>query len=338
MAIKSSKKKLAEIKVKDLFKQAREAQENNTSLKDVFINIANKYNKQPNSIRNLYYLKIREYNEWLKSVGGASGQGASSGQGGGASSASARAGKQGKRGNTGQSRKDSRGERDKQNKGKDTHTLLHEKLKQLGIQDIKKSEFVTFGADEVLDLVKHILREQGKGKSVRSVTYEIGGDKQGMLRYQNKYRSTLLNNPPLVERAMKELKAEGANFYNPYKRHTFNKALSIDFGADETKLSYLPSLITIASTLENIKGASPKQFFISLESITKTLATNYALQEELRGEITKLKEENKGLRDELRDKLTDKLTDKRVTSKTSTHKENITKIVSKSAKRNREQA
>ena len=76
--------------------------------------------------------------------------------------------------------------------------------------------FVSFSENETIELIKFILVSMAKGKSVRSCAFELGGDKKGMLRFQNKYRSVIKNQPELVKKIMEELDREQVEYVNPY--------------------------------------------------------------------------------------------------------------------------
>lgn len=76
--------------------------------------------------------------------------------------------------------------------------------------------FVSFSENETIELIKFILTSMAKGKSVRSCAFELGGDKKGMLRYQNKYRSVVKNSPELVKRIMDDLDRQQIEYVNPY--------------------------------------------------------------------------------------------------------------------------
>jgi hypothetical protein len=76
--------------------------------------------------------------------------------------------------------------------------------------------FVSFSENETVELIKFILISIAKGRSVRSCAFELGGDKKGMLRFQNKYRSVIKNSPGLVKKIMEDLEGEGAQYLNPY--------------------------------------------------------------------------------------------------------------------------
>lgn len=77
--------------------------------------------------------------------------------------------------------------------------------------------FETFAPDEVEALVRSVLTARAQGMSVRACVRRLSdGDKTRMLRYQNKYRSTVRTRPELVERVMAQLREEGVPFVSPY--------------------------------------------------------------------------------------------------------------------------
>jgi DNA-binding transcriptional MerR regulator len=89
---------------------------------------------------------------------------------------------------------------------------------QINPDDFKKAEFLRFSNEEVVGVVRHILISRAEGKSVRFILRELcGGDRQKMLRYQNKYRSTVKKKPALVTGIMNALSKEGLNYINPYE-------------------------------------------------------------------------------------------------------------------------
>ncbi len=77
--------------------------------------------------------------------------------------------------------------------------------------------FVPFTRDEVRHLMRTVLSAQARGVSVRACTLSMGnGDTRSMLRYQNKYRSVVKNDPALVKDVIAELEAEGLPAHDPY--------------------------------------------------------------------------------------------------------------------------
>ena len=74
----------------------------------------------------------------------------------------------------------------------------------------RKTSFRPFTEDELHQLLRQVLISRGQGESVRAcVTRLSGGDRAGMLRLQNKYRSVLKNRPELLMEIAQELRAEG---------------------------------------------------------------------------------------------------------------------------------
>ena len=77
--------------------------------------------------------------------------------------------------------------------------------------------FETFAPGEVESLLRSVLISRAQGMSVRACVRKLsGGDKTLMLRYQNKYRSTVRTRPELVHKVMDDLTREGIPFVSPY--------------------------------------------------------------------------------------------------------------------------
>lgn len=77
--------------------------------------------------------------------------------------------------------------------------------------------FETFTPDEVEQLIEQVLTARAQGLSVRACVRKLSdGDKTLMLRYQNKYRSTVRTRPDLVERVMHRLSEAGIPYVSPY--------------------------------------------------------------------------------------------------------------------------
>ncbi len=175
-----------------LFEEARAAGKDGRPIKSVFDKVAVLTGRKPNSIRNYYYLKLKEND------------------------------------------------------------------------DMGKTTFIPFEEDEVRELVRTMLIEQAKGKSVRSIAFEMGnGDKKAMLRYQNKYRSMIRNNPEFVRRAMAELKDEGEEIVNPFMGKHKRNQLRRNRDVTEIAMEFLGNLSkvgkdgeTIINSLNNIFSAA----------------------------------------------------------------------------------
>lgn len=75
---------------------------------------------------------------------------------------------------------------------------------------VRQTPFHSFTKDEVHHLLRQVLIGRGKGQSVRACVTELAnGDRTGMLRYQNKYRSILKNKPEMLMEVAQELRMEG---------------------------------------------------------------------------------------------------------------------------------
>lgn len=77
--------------------------------------------------------------------------------------------------------------------------------------------FETFSPEEVEQLIERVLIARAQGMSVRACVRQLAdGDRTRMLRYQNKYRSTIRTRPELVQRVMDRLRSQGTPFVSPY--------------------------------------------------------------------------------------------------------------------------
>lgn len=74
----------------------------------------------------------------------------------------------------------------------------------------RQTPFRAFTPQELDMLLRHVLIGRGEGRSVRACVAQLAqGDRAGMLRYQNKYRSILKNKPDMLNAVAQELRAEG---------------------------------------------------------------------------------------------------------------------------------
>ncbi len=82
--------------------------------------------------------------------------------------------------------------------------------KYLGGKPIKISKIEEFSKQDEKQLIKDILIKKNKGKSVRSIIMEMAnGDAKTALRYQNKYRNAIKNNPELINEIILEINSQG---------------------------------------------------------------------------------------------------------------------------------
>lgn len=81
----------------------------------------------------------------------------------------------------------------------------------------RTAPFETFAPDEVEELVEQVITARAQGMSVRACVRKLAdGDRTRMLRYQNKYRSTVRTRPELVRRVMNRLSESGTPYVSPY--------------------------------------------------------------------------------------------------------------------------
>jgi len=91
----------------------------------------------------------------------------------------------------------------------------------LGIKIINsnRSDFEMFSKDEIDNLVKTILKEKAKGKSVRATIARLSkGDEKLALRLQNKYRSMIGNHKSKVIGLMEQMNLADEIYFNPYTK------------------------------------------------------------------------------------------------------------------------
>ena len=86
-----------------------------------------------------------------------------------------------------------------------------------GEDGARTTPFETFSPEEVERLVEQVLTARAQGVSVRACVRQMAnGDRARMLRYQNKYRSTVRTRPEIVRRVMDRLNEQGRAFVSPY--------------------------------------------------------------------------------------------------------------------------
>ena len=127
--------------------------------------------------------------------------------------------------------------------------------------------FETFSQSEVEQLIKSVLTARAQGMSVRACVRRLaGGDRTLMLRYQNKYRSTIRTRPDLVRKVMEELSSGGVPFVSPYAQEqetaesTFESLEQRAAGSGDPQLrqlfSSLDHLLTLALTPKDVPQES----------------------------------------------------------------------------------
>ncbi len=181
-----------------LFEEVEKGRKYGRPLKSVFEAVSDLTGRRPNSVRNYYYLKIRE----------------------------------------------------------DASRLS---------QTCSAAAFVPFSAEESRSLLRTVLTAQAGGMSVRACTLAMGGgDNKAMLRYQNKYRSLIKNDPKLVRRILDELISEGRPCFDPYAHADKKAALK----KRRESVRGVPELIArVAEDLSGVKGLNTTHFFESLGAL-----------------------------------------------------------------------
>ncbi len=95
--------------------------------------------------------------------------------------------------------------------------FYYAQLKERQAPELQRAlPFATFSDEEVRQLLRSVLSERAKGLSVRACVHQLAsGDKTLMLRYQNKYRSTIKSRPGLVREIISDMEAAGEPYINP---------------------------------------------------------------------------------------------------------------------------
>ena len=114
--------------------------------------------------------------------------------------------------------------------------------------------FETFSQDEVEQLVRSVLTARAQGMSVRACVRKLAdGDRTLMLRYQNKYRSTIRSRPELVTRVMAQLSEEGVAYVNPYaSSEALPEGHAMPGLQKQAELSGDPQLAQLFSSLDHL--------------------------------------------------------------------------------------
>ena len=113
--------------------------------------------------------------------------------------------------------------------------------------------FETFSQDEVEQLVRSVLTARAQGMSVRACVRKLAdGDRTLMLRYQNKYRSTIRTRPELVSRVMAQLSEEGVAYVNPYAGEAIPEEDALPRLQKQAERSGDPQLAQLFSSLDHL--------------------------------------------------------------------------------------
>lgn len=122
--------------------------------------------------------------------------------------------------------------------------------------------FETFSQDEVERLVESVLTARAQGMSVRACVRKLaGGDRTLMLRYQNKYRSTIRTRPELVRRVMDRLSRDGVPYVSPYAQEEASSEDAMAALEQRADASGDPQLRQLFAALDHLLtlALSPKE-------------------------------------------------------------------------------
>ncbi len=99
------------------------------------------------------------------------------------------------------------------------YTVLRAQMDSENVIRRKRSEFAVFSHDEIESLMKFMMTGLANGRSVRSLSLELGdNDNAKMLRYQNKFRSMISSHPDIVCKISKDLDDEEIEHINPCRK------------------------------------------------------------------------------------------------------------------------
>ena len=113
--------------------------------------------------------------------------------------------------------------------------------------------FETFTPEEVEKLVRSVLTARAQGMSVRACVRKLAdGDRTLMLRYQNKYRSTIRTRPELVSRVMAQLSEEGIAYIDPYAGEAAPEGDAMPRLQKQAERSGDPQLTQLFSSLDHL--------------------------------------------------------------------------------------
>ena len=127
---------------------------------------------------------------------------------------------------------------------------------------IHQRAFQPFSEAEAKVLVEQVLTAQAGGESVRSCTLRLaGGDDKAMLRYQNKYRALMKNNPTLIRQVAMELESSGRPSFDPYAESDRKRRA----GRPRKQASNLTQMAEqLAGSLQAVDGATARGLLESL--------------------------------------------------------------------------
>ncbi|MBE7084154.1 MAG: hypothetical protein E7373_06120 [Clostridiales bacterium] len=144
--------------------------------------------------------------------------------------------------------------------------------KYLDGKPLQVSKIVEFNECEERQLIKKILIAKNQGLSVRSEIMKLAnGDGKIALRYQNKYRNAIKNNPKLISEIINELSLNGINVALENKSKSVYEGVTDEqFNKLKNEINNLVGKISLKTQKEN---EFLKQRIIQLEKENLKLYT-----------------------------------------------------------------
>lgn len=148
----------------------------------------------------------------------------------------------------------------------------------------KRNEFAVFTHDEIEKLMRFMMIGLGNGRSVRSLSLELGdGDNAKMLRFQNKFRSMISSHSDVVCRISDKLNEKNIKHLNPCQQKESEHYVFADENA---------ALETI-SELRRITNIDLPAFFSAVNSLYERTSDEDRLRNENKSLKTALKDSHK---------------------------------------------
>ena len=124
--------------------------------------------------------------------------------------------------------------------------------KYLGGKPIKISKIIEFSKQDEKTLIKNIIEQKHLGRSVRSIIMDMSnGDAKLALRYQNKYRNAIKNNPSLIAEIISEINAQGKNVCVDTAKQQKNIISDVQFNKLKNEIDALVQKISSKIKKEN---------------------------------------------------------------------------------------
>ncbi len=165
--------------------------------------------------------------------------------------------------------------------------------------------FVPFTDEEIDRLLREMLLMQADGASVRACTMRLGeGSERAMLRYQNKYRALIRNDPDRVRAMVDRLRGEGLHPFDPYAEGLTHVRRA---GRPRKKQANLLDLVGgVVNDLSKIEGLDVSSFFEALGALAVSAARGAQAQKALdelpkdAETVVRLNDDNRALRELLK--------------------------------------